>query len=209
MIKRHFSTFPSAPNSCKVNSSPDRNSFLLHSLPCYTPSTASRPSIHSGGYTLIELIVVIVLIGLMFSMSLPKFRQTLLSDTLESTSLNLIGVVQELRERAVTDQVTYELHFDIPGKRIWAFPTSASEEDREMAREQAQKLPPDIEIMDVWSVNSGKFYNEGKIRFSKKGYVEESMIHLQSEDGEEVSLELSPFLGSIKIHEGYVDLDRD
>jgi hypothetical protein len=34
------------------------------------------------------------------------------------------------------------------------------------------------------------------------------MIHLQAENGRQLTLELTPFLGSIKIHEGYVDFDR-
>jgi general secretion pathway protein H len=69
-------------------------------------------------------------------------------------------------------------------------------------------LPDDVKIEDIWSWSSGKLYDEAKIHFSKKGYIEQSMIHLQSLDGRQLSLELSPFLGSIKVHEGYVDFDR-
>jgi prepilin-type N-terminal cleavage/methylation domain-containing protein len=167
-----------------------------------------KASHNDRGFTLIELVVVLVLLGLMFGITVPKFRKTFSSDSLNSTSLKLIGLVQDLRERAISGQVSYVLHFDIREKRIWALASTASEEEQEIAQERAYQLPVDVKIQDVWSWGSGKFYDEGLIRFSRKGYIEQSMIHLQSEDGRELSLELSPFLGSIKIHEGYVDFDR-
>jgi len=154
------------------------------------------------------LIVVIVLLGLMFGITVPRFRQNLLSDSLDATSLRLIGFAQDLREKAISGQVSYMFHLDIREKRIWAFASTATEEEQEAARERAYELPADVKIQDVWSWSSGKVFDEARIRFSRKGYIEQSMIHLQSEDGREVSLELTPFLGSIKIHEGYVDFDR-
>jgi len=171
-------------------------------------STFRNSSHYVRGFTLIELVVVIVLLGLMFGLTVPRFRQALLSDSLNTTSLRLIGLTQDLRERAISGQVSYILHFDIRGKRIWAFAGTASEEEQETARERAYELPADVKIQDVWTWSSGKIFNEGIIRFSRKGYIEQSMIHLQSEDGRELSLELTPFLGSVKIHEGYVDFDR-
>lgn len=180
----------------------------LHSLPSHFSLQSIRKPSNNRGYTLIELILVIVLLGLVFSITVPRFRQALLSDSLDSTTLRLMGYVQDLREKAVSGHVSYNLHIDIREKRLWAVAGNASEEEKDTAREKAFELPADVTIQDVWSWSSGKFYNEGIIRFSRKGYVEKSMIHLQSEDGREISLELTPFLGSIKIHEGYVDLVR-
>jgi general secretion pathway protein H len=167
-----------------------------------------KRSPNAKGYTLIELIVVIVLLGLMFGLVVPKFSQTILRDSLDATSLRIIGLVGDLRERAISDQVSYILHFDIREKQLWYFASNASEEQQETSRERAYQLSTDVEIEDIWSWSSGKLYDEATIHFSKKGYIEQSMIHLQSEDGRQLSLELTPFLGSIKIHDGYVDFDR-
>ncbi len=169
-----------------------------------------RSDHHAGGfnrlgYTLLELIVVIVLLGLIFGLTAPKFMQGLLTDSLNATSLRLIGLVQDLREQAIRDQEPYTLHIDIRENKVWAFASSASEEEQEKARERAYQLPPDVEIQDIWSWTGGKHYDEAIIRFSKKGYVEQSVIHLKSEDDREISLELYPFLGTIKIHDGYVE----
>ena len=202
--RNHASTL----KSCFAGTLSGKNNPLLSSSARFPHSTFKKLSHHSKGFTLIELIVVLVLLGLMFGITVPKFRQALLSDPLDATSLRLIGLVQDLRERAISGQVTYILHFDIRENKIWAAASTASEEEQEDARERVYKLPADVRIQDVWSWSSGKFYNEGIIRFSRKGYIEQSMIHLQSEDGREMSLELTPFLGSVKIHEGYVDISR-
>jgi prepilin-type N-terminal cleavage/methylation domain-containing protein len=170
------------------------------------PDHTSR--LNALGFTLLELIVVIVLLGLIFGFTVPRFRQAMLSDSLNATSLRFIGLVQNLREQAIRDQEPYKLHIDIRANKIWAFASSASEEEQEKARQRAYKLPPDVAIQDIWSWTDGKQYDEVIIRFSKKGYVEQSVIHLKSEDGRELSLELYPFLGSIKIHDGYVDMQR-
>ena len=172
------------------------------------PVFLNNTSIKTRGYTLLELIVVIVLLGLMFGIAVPRFRQAMLNDSLDATSLRIIGLIQNLRERAISDQASYVLHFDIPGGKLWSFAVDATEEEQETAKERAYQLPADIDIEDIWAWSSGKLYDEAKINFSKKGYIEQAVIHLQSEDGRQLSLELTPFLGSIKIHEGYIDLGR-
>ena len=208
LIIRLFSISIITLKSCFVGTPPGKKNPLLPLSVSLPHNTSPKSSKHTKGFTLIELIMVLVLLGLMFGVTVPKFRQALLSDSLDATSLRLIGLVQDLRERAISGQVSYILHFDIRGNEIWASAGTASEEEQEDARERVYKLPDDVRIQDVWSWSSGKFYNEGIIRFSRKGYIEQSMIHLKSEDGREMSLELTPFLGSVKIHEGYVDISR-
>lgn len=197
-----------ARRPCSSDGRTGRN-ILLPFLPTgIAPANNRKPSYRSPGYTLIELIVVLVLLGLIFGITVPKFRQNLFSNSLDATSLRLIGLVQELRERAVSSQKSQVLHFDIRNNRIWFFAKDATEEEQDAARARAFELSEDVRIENVWSQRSGTFYEEGAIFFSRKGYVEQSVIHLQSEDGREITLELTPFLGSVKIHEGYVDIAR-
>jgi prepilin-type N-terminal cleavage/methylation domain-containing protein len=208
VITRFFSIPVSSLKSCFAGTPSGKNNLLLFRSAIFPYFIFKKASHHTRGYTLIELIVVIVLLGLMFGITVPKFRQALLNDSIDTTALRLVGLVQNLRERAISGQVSYILHFDIRENRIWASASTASDEEKEDARERVYELPADVRIQDVWSWSSGKFYNEGVIRFSRKGYIEQSMIHLKSEDGREMSLELTPFLGSVKIHEGYIDISR-
>ena len=42
--------------------------------------------------------------------------------------------------------------------------------------------------------------------FSKKGYVDKTAIHLRADDGRDMTLVLSPFLGVTKVYDSYIDL---
>jgi len=181
---------------------------LHHQAAGFSPFFFQKSSTRDRGFTLIELIVVLVVIGIMLSITIPKFRQALVSDSLDTTSLRLIGLVQDLREKAIRGQVSYALHFDIPHNSIWFVASDASEEEQETAKEKAYELPDDIRIEDIWSWRNGTFYDDAAILISRKGYIEQAIIHLESDDGREISLELTPFLGSVKIHEGYVEISR-
>lgn len=208
MILRFLSKLVFSPSICFADQSTGKVSRLPSSSPDSRQNSFQKTLVATRGYTLIELIVVIILLGLMLGLVVPKFRQTVLNDNLDATSLRIIGLVQNLRERAISDQISYVLHLDIREKELWAFATDATAEEQETAKDRAYQLPVDVEIEDVWSWSRGKLYDEATIKFSRKGYIEKSIIHLQSEDGRQLSLELTPFLGSIKVHEGYVDFDR-
>ena len=178
-------------------------------LPVPLQLSSSKTLGSNRGYTLIELVVVIVLLGLIFGLVLPQLRTSPLRDNLDSTALRIIGLVRDLREQAISDQVTYRLNVEIRERKLWYHAANASEEEKESAEAAAKRLPLDVEIEDIWSWSRGKLYDEATILFSRKGYIEQAMIHLQSEDGRQLSLELTPFLGSVEIHDGYVDIGRD
>ena len=160
------------------------------------------------GYTLIELAIVVVLIGLMLAVSIPKVRYSLLTDNLKSTTRRIIGLVKGLRDEAIREQKVYLLCFDIGSNRFWVDFDAATEEERELAHEKAFQLPPDIRILDIWCRGKGKKVDgEVAIRFSRKGYVEQTVIHLGAKDNREFTLVLNPFLVTIKLYDRYVDIE--
>jgi len=164
-------------------------------------------SIRCKGYTFIELTVVIFLIGLTLALTVPKFRYAMLTDELKATVRRMVGTVRSLRNEAIREQKIYALCFDIESNRFWVESTDMTDEGRELAFEKAFQLPEGVRILDVWSGKMGKKV-EGKaaIHFTKKGYIEQSVIHLGAEDGRKFTLELSPFLGKVKVFEKYVEV---
>lgn len=208
MRLQYFSVPVFSSRSLFTGTSPAKKHHLFSFAALFPRSFSREQNRNISGYTLIELIVVLILLGLMFGLTVPRFRQAMVYDSLDGTALRFIGLVQNLREKALSEQVAYVLHIDIRGRKIWSYAVTASEEEQVTAREGAYELPVDIRIEDLWTWRDGKLYEEGTIRFSRKGYIEQSMIHLRSDEGRRVSLELTPFLGSIKTHEGYVDFNR-
>jgi prepilin-type N-terminal cleavage/methylation domain-containing protein len=160
-----------------------------------------------GGYTLIELIVVVVLIGLFLGLSAPRFQSALVTDDLKTTTRRIMGLLNSLRDEAIREHKVYMVHLDLESNRLWIEFEGMGEEERAVARERALKFPSGVRILDVWrSGTEKKVDGETVIHFSKKGYVEQSVIHVGAYDGRQFSLVLRPFLGTIKIYDKYVDI---
>ena len=80
-------------------------------------ATNNRLFHRNNGFTLIELIVVIALIGLMLFFSLPRLQHNPFLDDSNKSARWLIGKIQALKESAIRDQKQYALHIDLDSGR--------------------------------------------------------------------------------------------
>ena len=168
----------------------------------------SMISIRCKGYTFIELTVVIFLIGLTLALTVPRFRYAMLTDELKATVRRMVGTVRSLRNEAIREQSIYALHFDLESHRFWIESADMTDEGRKLAYERAFQLPQGVRIVDVWSREKGKKADgEAIVHFTKKGYIEHSVIHLAGDDDRNFTLEFSPFLGKIKVFEKYIEFE--
>jgi len=158
----------------------------------------------SKGYTFIELTIVIILICIMLTLTIPGFRHAAISDQLKVATRGMIHLIKEIRSEAMREQKTLMLNFDKESNRFWVCSSGMTESEREQKREKARSLPEGIRIIDIRFKGKDAFTaGETSIAFDKKGYTRPALISLGSEDGRELTLELSPFLGRIKILEGH------
>lgn len=171
----------------------------------------SRRKPGKGGYTFIELTVVIFLIGLLLFLAVPRFQQSILTDDLKATVRRMVGTARSLRSEAIREQKDYLLRLDIGGNRYWIEATGLAQmtdEARFEAYEEGIQLPEGIRILDVWKKETGTIA-EGRvdIRFTTKGYVERSAIHVGDDAGRQFTLIFNPFLGTVKIYDRYIEVD--
>jgi len=160
------------------------------------------------GYTLIELMVVIILLGLVFAITAPRFRDAVLNDNLKSTTRKLIGKINELRTDAIQKQESLVLFFDLESNMYWHGPGGLTPEGRDLYRkERATYLPQGIRITDIsFKDRDKKIGGEISLQFNKRGYVQQSAIHLESEDGREFTIVLRPFLPGVKYSKDILSL---
>jgi Tfp pilus assembly protein FimT len=160
------------------------------------------------GYTFIELTVVVLLIGLMMALTLPRFRYAILADNLRTATRRLVGTIKTIRSDAVREQQDYILRFDLESNRFWLESSAMTEEERLLSQEKASLLPRGVRVVDIWFKGKGKkMAGLTGIRFNKKGYVQPSIIHLGSEDGRRFTLVLNPFFGKVRVLEDYVEFE--
>ena len=162
------------------------------------------------GFTLIELIVVMVLITMMTAFAIPKIRSSLFTDELRATARRFIGLVAETSQEARSKRTEVRLRFDRRQHQFTTAPVADTTSHDTVMRYPKVPVPESIQVVDVTSVHGGKKdLGELEISFSSRGYVDKTVVHLRDDSGDELSVILSPFLGVTRVLEGYVSLDDD
>lgn len=162
----------------------------------------------SEGFTLIELAIVVFLAGLMLSITVPVVREALLHDNLKTASRKLVETIEWLRTKSVSEYTDHILLFDLGKGKYWYEASDMYDSDLRRVREQAQTFPEDVRILDIDQYGSEKKVDgETGIRFSRKGYITYSLIHLADKSDRKFTLVIEPFLGKVKIKEDYLNFE--
>ena len=153
------------------------------------------------GYTLIELSVVVLLIGMMLVISVPKIRDSLLADDLKAATRQLVGASRELRNEAIREHVDYILHLDISHHGFWVYSADTTAEKLAEIRKGAARFANGVKITDFIQPGEDKI-NDGEvdIRFHRQGYVDPAVVHLTKED-RTFTVVFHPFLDRVSVYE--------
>ncbi|MBW2252089.1 MAG: type II secretion system protein, partial [Deltaproteobacteria bacterium] len=103
----------------------------------------------NSGFTLIELTVVISLISIMFFFTVPRFRNAVLTDSVNDTSRWIIGKVRVLKEYSTTKQKLTILHINMDSNKMWVSDETMTQEDLEKAHEKGFEIPEDVKVINV------------------------------------------------------------
>jgi prepilin-type N-terminal cleavage/methylation domain-containing protein len=161
-----------------------------------------------NGFTLLELIVVMSLLGIMLIFTVPRFHETLFLDQTKTGSRWIIGKIQALKEAALRNRRQYSLHIDLDTEKYWETSAAMSAEELESAALNATSLPHGLKIADIEYPVHGKI-NSGRtdITFYKNGTSDKVLIHIQ--DGDKyVSYLIEPFLSEVARYEMYASFEN-
>jgi prepilin-type N-terminal cleavage/methylation domain-containing protein len=172
-----------------------------------TPNSELR-TLNSRGFTLIELTVVIVVLGVMLSLIIPRLGE-LGEANLKRSARHLTGMIRFLHDEAQAKKDTYRLRFDITEGRYWVDVLTFNLSDKtaeykrfssEMATEGS--LSGQTTFRDV---KVASHPDEPYIEFSPNGWVERALIHLRDGDGRDFTLTVNPLTGNTEFDEGYIE----
>ena len=142
------------------------------------------------GFTLIELTLVIVIIGILFALTIPYFPGLFAKTNLRVATRNLRGTLLYARYLAIAEGVNHRVNYDLEREEYWI---SKSEKDslnsRDIYKElrtslgRTRTLPRGVKIKN-FTTPRGKF-SQGRdyTTFNPDGSAELSSLHLQNKEG--------------------------
>ncbi|MCD5390667.1 prepilin-type N-terminal cleavage/methylation domain-containing protein [candidate division NPL-UPA2 bacterium] len=174
------------------------------------------------GFSLIELVVVLVILGVVVSLAFPRLEGVFSGSYLRSSARRLAGMIRWTKSQAAVSGREHWLYYDLERGEYWmaetrhekCSPSGAKalpfrgegeegflETSNELGGRRA--LLPGIKFQNVITQENGRV-SEGLAStwFSPQGLVEETTIHLMNEKGEEISILIKGLAGKVKIHEG-------
>ncbi|MGI6639239.1 MAG: prepilin-type N-terminal cleavage/methylation domain-containing protein [Desulfobulbus sp.] len=167
-------------------------------------------AVAAAGFTLLELLVVMVLLALLGSMAAPSLQAFIQGDVLRSAARQSIALVQQAGQLARQQQRPYLLVYE-EGKHAFVLKPAdtvarqGNSHGTGPGRSHSLRLPATVQLTAISVQHSGQSSTTASLYLSSQGYVAPTLIILEAEDGRRLSLVVSPFLGKIKVVEGYVD----
>lgn len=162
------------------------------------------------GFTLIEIIVVIAIIGLISGVLIPRLPDVTASQ-LKSTARKLASIITYTYDRAAATQNVYRITFDIEKNSYYLSYLNPERqfEQTEISFVKATRLPKTMSISKMVTATKGTVISgEAYIHFFPSGYVEQSVIYLKDAAQNEMTLIVHPLTGRVVVKEGFVEVSE-
>lgn len=161
---------------------------------------------HNRGFTLLELMVVLLLVGIVLAVVIPRFDGGPLQDPTKKFSRWMITRTRHLRSTAIQKQSIQALVIDLNNQRMWTISEGMSEEELSAVTDKAFSIDKSMKIVNVQfpeqePVSTGT----AEIRFYPAGYSDRALIYMETDDAERFSYLLEPLLPKIKIIDEWID----
>lgn len=159
-----------------------------------------------GGYTLIELIAVICLIGLLMFVGIPRLVNLVETGDAKKLLRWIMVQVPVLKDNAVRYQKDFALNIDIDGQVLWISHEGMTKEEAEKAASKGYTLSKSLQVRDVVFA-AGDRISSGRaiVSFYKKGYSDKVLIHISGDKERQYSLLIESFLHAAMLREAQVE----
>ena len=111
---------------------------------------------NAAGFTLLELLIVLILVGLLTSMVVPKFSGTLLTLQAKNSVKRISAMLRYARNQAVSTQQQHTVFFDITANQVILTAGQSSLQSSEVKAEKIYRLPTGISLHHGVTVQGDK-----------------------------------------------------
>lgn len=163
-------------------------------------------SSHISGFTLLEIVLVVTILGLFVGLALPRLPD-ITGARIEKAARKMAMTIQLTRTRAVSLRRFYriDVNLDNGGVSVAYFGPEGKYVEDETIRSYETG---DVRIVDVVTSIDGKVVEgTGRINISPRGFVEPSLIHMQDRKGRGITVQPSLLSGRVQILDGYIETD--
>lgn len=158
------------------------------------------------GFTLIEMMVVLLLITLVFSVTIPKMDTSIVQNPRKKTTRWIKNTVRELRAAAIEKQIAQIMVVNLDLNRIWVTNEAMDEEAKFAAAENGFRLPGSLHMIDVEFPAKDRIGGgQAELVFYPGGYSDHATINLENDDAERFSFTVEPLLPRVKVLEEWVN----
>lgn len=160
------------------------------------------------GFTFVELMLVLLLLGFMLLLSFPNFRGLISPGDMKRATLGFAGTLRYAQSQAATTKHNYRLNIDLKENAFWI---SLEAEKGKFSRDPSSYgrliyLPAGVNFLDVYHPERGKVRDGAAyVEFSPTGWAEECTIHLKKSEQEVFTLFVHPLGGKVEVLNGYLE----
>src|SRR6266446_1692309 len=159
---------------------------------------------NAGGFTLLELVVVMMIMGMVILLAIP-YLGGLGNAQLKSEARRLASRANYLYQEAAAQKVMLRLVFDLDGNGYFVMRLDPFAAKPAVVREGGPAgvramMPRGVRIRDVWVEGTGTL-RRGTIscQFYPTGYVDATVVHMTDARGVVYTLSISPTSGQVAI----------
>ncbi len=182
----------------------------FRTAPGRRPGSAGRRRGVSAGFTLIEVTLVVLIIGLLFGIAALKFDALTDGSRLGASAREIGSTVGVAYSQAVLAKQTQTLVFDTENQAYWIASETDPEGESGAGFLKKRGLYKGVTFKDV-QVGAEVFEEKGLLRIdiSPLGVSSSCMVHLVNESGSEMTVRVHPLTGTVSYYDEYVEYGAD
>ncbi len=167
---------------------------------CFMPHAV----ISSNGFTLLEVILVLFLLGGLLSLVIPRMS---LGDNLSSTARKWAGTLKSMQEMSTTMQKPVRLYVDMEQGTYWPVILHGNEEKRPLDPIWAtpRTLPETVRFTDFQIAGTRRDSGRVEIVFYPNGRIDPAVMHLTDTANDVMGVKIEPVTSLVRVTDQRID----